>query len=77
VAEFSALDPAQQYFNGAQLSHGEANLTRGALVKPIDNLTGADFSRTFARSRRSHSQFRDQGGDTVNCAIFIRPTDGP
>jgi hypothetical protein len=34
---------AQQYFNGAQLGHGEANLTEGALVKPIDKLTGSDF----------------------------------
>jgi hypothetical protein len=31
---------AQQYFNGAQLSHGEAYFTEGALVKPIDKLTG-------------------------------------
>jgi hypothetical protein len=34
---------AQEYFNGAQLGHGEANLTEGALVKPIDKLTGSDF----------------------------------
>jgi hypothetical protein len=34
---------AQQYFCGPQLVPGEAILTRGALVKPIDNLTGADF----------------------------------
>src|SRR5262249_28380287 len=34
---------AQQYFNGAQLGHGEANLTKGTLLKPIDQLTGADF----------------------------------
>jgi hypothetical protein len=34
---------AQQYFNGAQLGHGEANLTKGALLKPIDQLTGADL----------------------------------
>jgi hypothetical protein len=34
---------AQQYFNGAQLCHGEANLTKGALVKPIDKLTGPGF----------------------------------
>jgi hypothetical protein len=34
---------AQQDFNGAQLSHGEAYFTEGALVKPIDKLTGSDF----------------------------------
>jgi hypothetical protein len=32
---------AQQYFNGAQLSHGEAYFTEGALVKPIDKLAGS------------------------------------
>src|SRR5262245_57126699 len=34
---------AQQHFNGAQLGHGAANLTEGALVKPIDKLTRSDF----------------------------------
>jgi hypothetical protein len=34
---------AQQDFNGAQLSQGEAYLTKGALVKSIDKLTGSDF----------------------------------
>jgi hypothetical protein len=34
---------AQQDFNGAQLGHGEAYFTEGALVQPIDKLTGADF----------------------------------
>jgi len=34
---------AQQDFNGAHLSHGEAYFTEGALVKPIDKLTGSDF----------------------------------
>jgi hypothetical protein len=34
---------AQQYFCGIQLVPGEANLTGGALVKPIDNPTGVDF----------------------------------
>jgi hypothetical protein len=33
----------QQDFNGAQLGHGQANLTEGALVEPIDKLTGSDF----------------------------------
>jgi hypothetical protein len=34
---------AQQDFNGAHLSHGEAYFTESALVKPIDKLTGSDF----------------------------------
>jgi hypothetical protein len=34
---------AQQDFDGAQLRHGEADFTEGALVKPIDKLTGSDF----------------------------------
>ena len=34
---------AQQYFNGAQLGHGETNFTKGALMKPIDKLTCSDF----------------------------------
>src|SRR4029077_16546336 len=34
---------AQKDFNGAQLGDGQANLTKGALVKPIDKLTRSDF----------------------------------
>jgi hypothetical protein len=34
---------AQEDFNGAQLSPGKAYFTEGALVKPIDKLTGSDF----------------------------------
>ena len=34
---------AQQYLNGAHLGHGEVDLTEGALLQPIDQLTGADF----------------------------------
>jgi hypothetical protein len=30
---------AQQYLNGAQLGHGEGNLTEGALLQPVDQLT--------------------------------------
>ena len=33
----------QWCFNGAQLSHGKAYFTEGALVQPIDKLTRSDF----------------------------------
>jgi hypothetical protein len=46
---------AQQYFNGAQLGHGEANFTQGALMKPIDQLFISPFAeiRLALRSPRS------------------------
>ena len=34
---------AREDFDGAQLGHGQANLTKGALLQPIDKLTGSDF----------------------------------
>ena len=34
---------AQEDFDGAHLSGGEAYFTEGALLKPIDKLTGSDF----------------------------------
>jgi hypothetical protein len=34
---------AQEYFNGAQLSHGDAYFTESAFLKPVDQLTRSDF----------------------------------